>query len=250
MFSARSWPPAAQLGAGALGAGAALDQSGVLERLAAALTRPGTLNVAVIQELEARSAGFHLLEDLIPAQGVLKLLTLHLREVSTLLGGRASDPHDELRRRLVVAAGESSLLAGWSASALGDSASARSFYDTAIKAAGEARDPAITACALTYRSYIPSAKGANGRARVLLTEALEKRLGLDLTGDDRMGRRTARRGKRAARRQGSGAELLAPGRGGVQRRRPGGGPPVDLVPQPGPVRHLPRRHLPEGRQVR
>ncbi len=156
-----------------LGAGAALDQSGVLERLAAALTKPGALNVAVIQELEARSAGFHLLEDLIPAQGVLKLLTLHLREVSTLLSGRASDPHDELRRRLVVAAGESSLLAGWSASALGDSASARSFYDTAIKAAGEARDPAITACALTYRSYIPSAKGANGRARVFLTEALE-----------------------------------------------------------------------------
>ena len=156
-----------------LGAGAALDQSGVLERLADALTRPGALNVAVIQELEARSAGFHLLEDLIPAQGVLKLLTLHLREVSTLLSGRASDPHDELRRRLVVAAGESSLLAGWSASALGDSASARSFYGTAIKAAGEARDPAITACALTYRSYIPSAKGANGRARVFLTEALE-----------------------------------------------------------------------------
>jgi hypothetical protein len=31
----------------------------------------------------------------------------------------------------------------------------------------------VTACALAYRSYIPSVKGANGRARVLLTEALE-----------------------------------------------------------------------------
>jgi hypothetical protein len=141
-----------------LGAGAVLDQGGVLERLADALTKPSALNETVIQELEARSAGFHLLEDLIPAQGVLKLLTLHLREVSTLLSGRASDPHDELRRRLVVTAGESSLLAGWSASALGDPAAARSFYDTAIKAAGEARDAPITACALTYRSYIPSAK--------------------------------------------------------------------------------------------
>ena len=50
---------------------------------------------------------------------------------------------------------------------------ARNFYDTAAKAAGEARDPAIASCALAYRSYIPSTKGANGRARVLLTEALE-----------------------------------------------------------------------------
>ena len=156
-----------------LGAGAALEQSAVWERLADAFTRPGALNETVVRELEARSAGFYLLEEIVPAQVALKVLTVHLREVSTLLSGRASDPDDELRRRLIVAAGESSLLAGWSASALGDSAAARNFYDTAVKAAGEARDPAITACALAYRSYIPSAKGANGRARVLLTQALE-----------------------------------------------------------------------------
>ena len=56
---------------------------------------------------------------------------------------------------------------------MGDSAAARNFYDTAAKAAKEAKDPEIIACALAYRSYIPSAKGANGRARVLLAEALE-----------------------------------------------------------------------------
>ena len=50
---------------------------------------------------------------------------------------------------------------------------ARNFYDTAVKAADAASDSAISACALTYRSYIPSGKGANGRARVLLTQALE-----------------------------------------------------------------------------
>ncbi len=156
-----------------LGAGAAAGHGEVWERLADALTRPGALNETLVRELEARSAGFYLLEEIIPAQDVLKVLAAHLREVSTLLSGRAADPGDELRRRLIVAAGESSLLAGWSASALGDSAAARNFYDTAITAAGEARDPGITACALTYRSYIPSARGANGRARVLLTEALE-----------------------------------------------------------------------------
>ena len=35
--------------------------------------------------MEARSAGFYLLEEIVPAQAVLKVLTAHLREVSTLL---------------------------------------------------------------------------------------------------------------------------------------------------------------------
>ena len=233
-----------------LGAGAAVGHGEVWERLADALTRPGSLNETVVRELEARSAGLYLLEEIIPAQDVLKVLTAHIREISTLLSGRVSDPDDELRRRLIVTAGESSLLAGWSASALGDSAAARNFYDTAITAAGEARDPAITACALTYRSYIPSARGANGRARILLTQALENVSGPGVPSDDRMGRGAPCRRKRAAERQAAGAAILAPGRGGVQHRRSGRGPPVVPVPEPGPVRHLPHRHLSEGRQVR
>jgi transcriptional regulator with XRE-family HTH domain len=159
--------------AGQLGAAAALAQSEAWERLAHALARPGTVDETVVRQVEARSAGFYLLEDNAPAQAVLRALTVHLREVSTLLHAGVSDPGDDLRRRLIVAAGESSLLAGWSASALGDSGAARNFYDTAVAAAGEAGDPAITACALAYRSYVPSAHGANGRARVLLSQALD-----------------------------------------------------------------------------
>jgi transcriptional regulator with XRE-family HTH domain len=152
---------------------AALAQSDVWERLAYALTNPSALNETIVREMEARSSGFYQLEEIVPAQVVLKALTVHLREVSTLLSGSTSNRQDELRRRLIVVADESSLLAGWSASALGDSVMARNFYDTAVKAAGEARDPAVTACALAYRSYIPSAKGRNGHARILLTEALD-----------------------------------------------------------------------------
>jgi transcriptional regulator with XRE-family HTH domain len=55
-----------------LGAGAAVGHSEVWERLADALTRPGSLNEAVVRELEAQSAGFYLLEEIIPAQDVLK----------------------------------------------------------------------------------------------------------------------------------------------------------------------------------
>ena len=159
--------------AAALGGAAAVAQSEVWERLAYALTNQTAMNDALVREMEARSAGFHRLEEIVPAPQLLKGLTAQLREVSTLLGGTASDPRNELRKRLMVVAGESSVLAGWAASDMGDSATARNFYDTAAKAAKEAKDPEITACALAYRSYMPSAKGANGRARVLLAEALE-----------------------------------------------------------------------------
>ena len=155
-----------------LGAGAALAQSGVWERLADALTNPSAMNEATVREMEARSAGFHHLEEIVSAPVLIKGLTVHLREVSALLNSSAGDSGSDLRRRLIVVAGESSVLAGWAASDMGDSATARNFYDTATKAAEEARDPAIASCALAYRSYIPSTKGANGRARVLLTEAL------------------------------------------------------------------------------
>jgi transcriptional regulator with XRE-family HTH domain len=156
-----------------LGATTALAQSEVWERLAYALTHPTAMNEAIVREMEARCAGFHRLEEVMPAQALFKGLAAHLREVSTLLNGTATDPASEMRSRLIVVAGQSSVLAGWAASDMGDSSTARNFYETAERAAHEADDPAIAACALAYRSYIPSTKGANGRARVLLTNALD-----------------------------------------------------------------------------
>jgi transcriptional regulator with XRE-family HTH domain len=156
-----------------LGATTALAQSEVWERLAYALTNPSAMNEQIIREMEARSAGFHRLEELMPASSLFKGLTAHLREVSTLLNGTAYDPADELRNRLMVVAGESAVLAGWAASDVGDSATARNFYETAERTAKEADDPGIAACALGYRSYIPSTKGANGRSRMYLSQALE-----------------------------------------------------------------------------
>jgi hypothetical protein len=157
-----------------LGAATVLAQSEVWERLADALTSPtAVVNEAKVREMEARSAGFHCLEEIIAAPTLLKGLVVQLKEVTALLNSTRDDPRDELRRRLMSVAGESSVLAGWVASDIGESAAARNFYDTAMKAAEGADDPAIAACALAYRSYIPSTKGANGRSRVLLSEALE-----------------------------------------------------------------------------
>lgn len=159
--------------AAALGGAAAVAQSEVWERLAYALTNSTSTNDAVVREMEARSAGFHRLEEIVSAPQLLKGLTVQIREVSTLLGAMPSDPKNQLRQRLLTVAGESSVLAGWAASDMGDSVTARNFYETAARAAAEAKDPEITACALAYRSYIPSVKGANGRSRVLLAEALK-----------------------------------------------------------------------------
>src|SRR6266545_213436 len=156
-----------------LGTTTAIAQTDVWERLAYALTKPNGLEEQTVRALEDRSAGFHRLEELIPASALLKGLTAHLRELSTLLNGLPADPKDELRNRLIVVAGESAVLAGWAASDMGETVTARNFYGTAERAAKEVNDLEIAACALTYRSYIPSTKSAHGRARALLTDALE-----------------------------------------------------------------------------
>jgi transcriptional regulator with XRE-family HTH domain len=156
-----------------IGATTALAQSEAWERVAYALGKPSALDESVIREMEARSAGFHRLEEIIPAPALFKGLAAHLREVGTLLNGIPADASDKLRARLIVVAGESSVLAGWAASDMGHIAVARNYYETAERAAKEADDPAILACSLAYRSYIPSTKGAHGRSRALLKTALE-----------------------------------------------------------------------------
>ncbi len=116
---------------------------------------------------------------MVPAPALYKGLTAHLREAGNLLNGAPADPRDEFRTRLIVAVGESSVLAGWLAADMGDATAARSYYEIAEKAAKEAGDPGIAACELAYRSYIPSTKGGHGRSRMLLTAALETIEGYD-----------------------------------------------------------------------
>ncbi|MGW4476573.1 hypothetical protein ACWENQ_43525 [Nonomuraea sp. NPDC004354] len=156
-----------------LGAATTIAQSEVWERVSFALTRPHAIDEAIVREMEARSAGFPRLEEMLPANAIFKGLAAHLRELGIILNGTVHDPKDELRNRLITIVGESSVLAGWMASDLGSPSTARNFYDTAEKAAKEVNDPSIIACTYGYRSYIPSAKGAHGRARALLGSALE-----------------------------------------------------------------------------
>jgi transcriptional regulator with XRE-family HTH domain len=159
--------------AATVAAGATIAQSDVWERIAYALTKPTGMDETMVRALEARATGFHQLEEVVPAHALYKGLTAHLKELGNLLNGMPSDSDDEFRTRLIVAVGESSVLAGWLASDMGDATAARGFYELADKTAKEANDPGIAACALAYRSYIPSTKGAHGRSRALLGTALE-----------------------------------------------------------------------------
>jgi hypothetical protein len=77
--------------AATFGATAAVAQSEVWERLINALAKPTAMDEAIVREMEARSAGFHRLEELVPAPALFKGLTAHLREVSTFLGGTTAD---------------------------------------------------------------------------------------------------------------------------------------------------------------
>ena len=203
-----------------LGGAAALAQSEVWERLAYALTNSTSTNDAIVREMEARSAGFHRLEEIVSAPQLLKGLAVQLREVTTLLNGTASEPGNELRKRLlIVVEAKAAYSCGWAASDMGDSATARNFYDTAAKAAGEAKDPEITACALAYRSYIPSAKGANGRARVLLADAPKDTTAECFSRHPRVDSRTPRGGKRPSWRQRASTHVMGSRRGSLRRDR-------------------------------
>lgn len=159
--------------AAAIGTAATLGRNDVWERLSYAITRPVAVGEAIVREMEERSAGFHQLDLVMPARSLYKSIMAHLGELSTLLNGTSSDPANELRTRLIAVAGECASLAGWWASDAGDVTAARNLYKTAEKAAEESGDLSINACLLGYRSYAPSMKGAHGRSRMLLAEALE-----------------------------------------------------------------------------
>jgi transcriptional regulator with XRE-family HTH domain len=149
-----------------------------MERLAYALIGPTSLQEDTIIFLEQRTVGLHRIEPMFPARVVHRSIMSHLREVTALLEGH---PHDPLRSRLARIAGESAVLAAWTAWDLGEGAHSARMYRITEAAARAAEDPVIMACANTYRSYAVSGPSAHEEARRLLAEAREC---LPETGED------------------------------------------------------------------
>jgi transcriptional regulator with XRE-family HTH domain len=139
-----------------------------MDRLTYALLGPVTLQEDTVNFLEQRTAGLHRLEEMFPARLVHRAVTSHLREVTALLEGHAADP---LWGRLARVAGESSVLAAWTAWDLSEAAHSARMYRITEAAARAANDPVIMACAYTYRSYSTSGPDAHEAARRFLAEA-------------------------------------------------------------------------------
>jgi transcriptional regulator with XRE-family HTH domain len=141
-----------------------------MERLAYALIGPTTLQEDTITFLEQRTVGLHRIEPMFQARLIHRAIMSHLREVTALLEGH---PRDPLRPRLARIAGESAVLAAWTAWDLGEGSHSARMYRITEAAARAAEDPVIMACANTYRSYATSGPAAHEDARRLLAEARE-----------------------------------------------------------------------------
>jgi transcriptional regulator with XRE-family HTH domain len=141
-----------------------------MERLAYALIGPTMLQDDTVTFLEQRTVGLHRIEPMFQARLVHRSIMDHLREVTALLEGH---PHDPLRGRLARIAGESAVLAAWTAWDLGEGAHSARMYRITEAAARAADDPVIIACADTLRSYATSGPTAHEDARRLLAGARE-----------------------------------------------------------------------------
>jgi transcriptional regulator with XRE-family HTH domain len=154
--------------AGTLLAAPLLGVEEPMERLAYALTGPVALQDDTVAFLEQRTIGLHRIEPMFTARLVHRSIMSHLREVTALLEGH---PRDPLRSRLARIAGESSVLAAWTAWDLAEPAHSARMYRITEAASRAANDPVIMACAKTYRSYATSGPTAHEDARRLLAEA-------------------------------------------------------------------------------
>lgn len=131
-----------------------VDES--LGRLRYALEHPSSVDSQTADFIETTTARLFDLEHHSPARLLAPTVERHLATVTALL---TAARHTTVRRKLTIAAGRSSALAGWLAFDRGDGVSANRFWDTSISAAEAMVDEPLLACSLTYLSYSAGRRG-------------------------------------------------------------------------------------------
>jgi hypothetical protein len=126
------------------------------DRLRFALERPGQADLETIGLVEIATAQLFDLEHHRPARALLPTVVKQVDDISTLLAGTK---RDGLRRRLAVAGGRASALAGWLAFERGDAGGSHKYWDAALAMAKYAADGPLLACTLTYLSYSSAERG-------------------------------------------------------------------------------------------
>ena len=123
---------------------------GSMDRLRHALEHPSTVDSRTAEFVETSTSRLFDLEHHSPARLLAPTVERHLTTVTSLL---TAARHEGVRRRLMVSAGRSAMLAGSLAFDRGDTPSAHRFWDTSISTAEATLDAALLAASLMCLSY-------------------------------------------------------------------------------------------------
>jgi len=134
---------------------------GSMDRLRHALEHPSTVDSRTAEFVETATSRLFDLQHHSPSRLLAPTVDRHLATVTALL---TAARHEGVRRRLMVSAGRSAMLAGWLAFDRGDTPSSNRFWDTSISAAEGTLDAALLAGSLTCLSYSAARRGDPGTA--------------------------------------------------------------------------------------
>ena len=132
-----------------------------MDRLRYALDHPSTVDSRTAEIVEASTSRLFDLQHHSPSRLLAPTVDRHIGTITALLGAAR---HEAVRRRLMLNAGRSALLAGWLAFDRGDNASAHRYWDTSIGAAESTVDSALLAASLTCLGYSAARRGDPGTA--------------------------------------------------------------------------------------
>ena len=129
---------------------------GSMDRLRHALEHPSTVDSRTAEFVDTATSRLFDLQHHSPSRLLAPTVDRHLTTVTSLL---TAARHEGVRRKLMISAGRSAMLAGWLAFDRGDTASAHRYWDTSISAAEGTGDGALLAGSLTYLSYSAARRG-------------------------------------------------------------------------------------------
>jgi hypothetical protein len=134
---------------------------GSIDRLRYALDHPSTVDSRTAEVVEASTSRLFDLQHHSPSRLLAPTVDRHIGTVTALL---TAARHETVRRRLMISAGQSALLAGWLAFDRGDNEGAHRYWDTSIGAAEGTADAPLLAASLTCLSYSAARRGDPGTA--------------------------------------------------------------------------------------
>ena len=134
---------------------------GSMDRLRYALDHPSTVDARTAELVEASTSRLFDLQHHSPSRLLAPTVDRHIGTLTALV---TAARHETVRRRLLISAGRSALLAGWLAFDRGDIASAHRYWDTSIGAAEGTVDAPLLAASLTCLSYAAARRGDPGTA--------------------------------------------------------------------------------------